>query len=88
MRNRYAGPCRDCGGHVAEGEGYFHKQPRGVWPKWCVRCITCVAQGKLARGDSLTPPQRDALNPKCREHGWRLPCKTCGASQSGEAKPS
>ncbi len=78
MRNAYPGACRDCGKHVAAGEGYFHKNPRGTSPKWSVRCVPCVAQGKQARGAPLSFAQRDALNPKCPTHGWAPPCKTCG----------
>lgn len=62
MRNRFAGNCRDCGAAVAEGAGYFHKQPRGVWPKWAVRCIPCVAQAKADRGDPLSLAQREAAS--------------------------
>jgi hypothetical protein len=64
MRNRYPGPCRDCGQPVAAEAGYFHKQPKGSWPKWTVRCVLCVAKGKLERGDSLSNAQWDAI----REH--------------------
>jgi hypothetical protein len=62
MRNRFAGNCRDCGRHVAEGAGYFHKEPRGTWPKWSVRCISCVAAGKQARGAPQSFGQQAALS--------------------------
>jgi NAD-dependent SIR2 family protein deacetylase len=74
MRNKYAGSCRECSGHVAEGAGYFERHGGG----WRVRCIPCTAKAKRDRGDSLSFAQRDALNPKCPNHGWPLPCKTCG----------
>lgn len=61
MRNKFAGSCRDCGTHVAEGAGYFHKQPRGMRPKWTVRCVPCVALAKEARGADLSYVQREAL---------------------------
>jgi hypothetical protein len=61
-RNQFAGACKDCGQQVEAGAGYFHKMPRGAFPKWAVRCITCVATGKAARGDSLSHHQRQALS--------------------------
>lgn len=66
MRNRYAGPCRECGAHVGEGEGYFERIREGGssrWRvRWQVRCIRCTAVAKNARGAPLTPPQRAALH--------------------------
>lgn len=61
MRNQYRYACRDCGQMVEAGEGYFHKNPRGSFPKWSVRCVLCVAVGKRDRGDSLSDYQRAAL---------------------------
>lgn len=63
MRNRYPGPCKDCGQMVAEGAGYFELQ-RGRPKRWAVRCIPCTAKGKVAAGnsvDSLSLAQREAL---------------------------
>jgi hypothetical protein len=58
MRNRFPGHCMDgCGTHVAAGAGYPHRD-KG---RWFVRCIACVAKGKVARGDELTIPQAQAL---------------------------
>lgn len=56
-RNQFEGACKDCGTHVAAGAGYFHKMPRGSVPKWRVRCMACVVEGKQARGDSLSDAQ-------------------------------
>lgn len=61
MRNRYAGPCKDCGETVPEGAGYFEKQRGGGWK---VRHVLCTALGLVAKGtpiDALTHPQRAAL---------------------------
>ena len=60
MRNKYPGPCRECGQTVEVGAGYFERHRGG----WRVRCIPCTARGKVAAGnpiDTLTPPQRAAL---------------------------
>lgn len=66
-RNQFAGACRDCGGQVEAGAGYFHKQPRGSSPKWVVRCIACVTAGKQARGAPLSHAQIDHLRAKVAE---------------------
>lgn len=57
MRNRYAGACRECGAHVAEGAGYFERHRGG----WRVRCIACTAKAKQARGAPLSFAQTEAL---------------------------
>lgn len=61
MRNRYAGPCKDCGETVAVGAGYFEKQRGGGWK---TRHVLCVAKAKIAAGDQprhLTYAQQHAL---------------------------
>jgi hypothetical protein len=61
VRNRYAGPCKDCGETVPEGAGYFEKQRGGGWK---VRHVLCTAKAKVEGGcplDALSPPQRAAL---------------------------
>ena len=68
MRNRYAGPCKDCGGTVPEGAGYFEKQRGGGWK---VRHVLCTARALVAKGtpvDALTPPQRAALMETPNDH--------------------
>jgi hypothetical protein len=60
-RNRYAGPCKDCGETVAVGEGYFEKQRGGGWR---TRHVLCTARKMVERGtplDALSPPQRASL---------------------------
>lgn len=47
MRNQYPGPCKDCGGNVPAGEGYFEKQRGGGW---AVRHILCTAVKYLEAG--------------------------------------
>ena len=61
MRNKFAGRCRDCGCSVMAGEGYFHNNGAGAWPKWSVRCIPCVAKARAERGDNLSLAQQHAL---------------------------
>lgn len=61
MRNRYAGPCKDCGETVPVGEGYFEKQRGGGWK---TRHVLCVAKAKIAAGlttGGMSYAQRDAL---------------------------
>lgn len=36
--NRYAGKCRNCGGHVAEGKGYLGPRVDGAWTVEHVQC--------------------------------------------------
>ena len=57
MRNKYTGPCSDCGGIVRAGNGYFERRAG----RFVVRCIQCVAQGKLAKGKPLSDAQKEAL---------------------------
>lgn len=61
MRNRYAGPCKDCGETVAVGAGYFEKQRGGGWK---TRHVLCVAKVRIAAGfkpDHLSLAQQQAL---------------------------
>lgn len=61
-RNKFAGPCKDCGENVPVGEGYFEKQRGGGWK---TRHVLCTAKALVARGtplDALSPPQRSALS--------------------------
>lgn len=67
MRNRFPGRCNDCGEDVEAEAGYFQKNPKPRGPKWLVRCVECVARGKVERGKPLTPPQEAALRPKPAE---------------------
>jgi hypothetical protein len=57
-RNQFPGPCRDCGKHVAEGDGYFHREGRPIrGRRWSVRCMDCVIAGKAASGRPLSRAQ-------------------------------
>jgi hypothetical protein len=63
MRNRHPGPCKDCGGNVAVGEGYFERQR---WGEFKVRHVLCVAIKKLEGGvgfKDLTLAQQKAMQP-------------------------
>lgn len=69
MRNRYAGPCDDCGGFVPVGGGYFEKV-MGTRNGWVVRHVLCVAIAKLDRGvpfDQLSHAQQRAMKPYLEE---------------------
>lgn len=50
MRNKYAGPCKDCGATVPVGEGYFERQRGGGWR---TRHVLCVALKTLETGASM-----------------------------------
>ena len=60
MRNKYPGRCIHCSKNVGVGEGYF----QGIYGCFVVRCIQCVAQGKLAKGKPLSDAQKEALEPR------------------------
>lgn len=49
-RNRFAGPCKDCGQTVDVGCGYFERQRGGGWK---TRHVLCVAQAHLASGSKM-----------------------------------
>ena len=53
MRNRYVGCCVDCRDVVAVGAGYFERRNG----RFVVRCMTCVVNGKLAKGKPLSDAQ-------------------------------
>lgn len=62
MRNKFAGPCKDCGMRVEAGAGYFEKQREGGWK---TRHILCTARGLSAKGlsiDAMSYDQRAALH--------------------------
>ena len=63
MRNKYPGPCRECGEWVAPQAGYFERHQGS----WRVRCTPCTASAKSARGAPLTPPQQAALAARRKE---------------------
>lgn len=48
MRNRYAGTCYRCGGHVAPGAGHFERIPFNKRapgaPKWRTQHAECAIQ--------------------------------------------
>ena len=73
----------DASAHVAEGEGYFERAD-GFAMRWRVRCITCTAKAKHARGDSLTPPQLQALHAATNPNNTRRACAVTG-SEDGES---
>lgn len=60
MRNKYPGRCIHCSENVGVGEGYFERRAG----RFVVRCIQCVAQGKLAKGKPLSDAQKEALEPR------------------------
>jgi len=45
MRNRFAGPCADCGERVEVGQGHFERR-RG---RFVVRHVRCVAIARAVR---------------------------------------
>lgn len=57
MRNRFSGPCKNCGRTVEAGAGYFERRPHG----WAVRCIPCTARTKETAGKPLSLAQAEAL---------------------------
>ena len=57
MRNKYTGPCSDCGNIVRSGNGYFELRAG----RFVVRCIQCVVNGKIAKGKPLSDAQKEAL---------------------------
>lgn len=57
MRNKYPGYCVHCKEPVGVGLGYFQRHASG----WIVRCIKCVALGKVAKGKPLSDAQKEAM---------------------------
>lgn len=56
-RNRFAGPCKDCGQTVEPGEGYFERNAG----RTLVRHVRCTAVAKRAAGAPLSRAQAQAL---------------------------
>lgn len=52
-RNRFAGPCKDCGETVAVGAGYFERNGG----RFLVRHVRCTALAKQAAGQPLSQAQ-------------------------------
>lgn len=57
MRNKYTGPCTDCGNIVRSCNGYFERRAG----RFVVRCIKCVAWGKVVKGKPLSDAQKETL---------------------------
>lgn len=56
-RNRFAGPCKDCGITVEPGEGYFERNGG----RTLVRHVRCTAIAKQAAGQPLSQAQAASL---------------------------
>lgn len=61
MKNRFSGPCRECGENVAVGAGTYEKNPAGG--KGFNRHRHCDTKARLGREHSsiLSPEQRARL---------------------------
>lgn len=62
MRNKYPGSCGDCGKSVASKDGYFERRAG----RFVVRCMSCVAKGKVEKGKPLSRNQNEFLNKERR----------------------
>jgi hypothetical protein len=69
MRNRFPGPCKDCGERVEAGAGYFEKAPGNGWR---VRHVHCTAVAKQASGKPLSKAQRAAINEDLHEEAMEM----------------
>ena len=57
-RNRFAGPCKDCGQTVEPGAGYFERNSG----RFLVRHVRCTAVAKQAAGVPLSLAQAQSLS--------------------------
>lgn len=71
MRNRFPGPCKDCGQRVEVGAGYFEKVP-GTTRQWRVRHVHCTAVARAEAGKPLSKAQRAAINEDLHEEAMEM----------------